>query len=121
MNTAQHIIHWYDSFDVLTGETSELLTNRQRLSVYCVGLAEEISGLELAHKVAYHQRKIKEAEQYLVADGTQQERVSKAIAKELRMEEAQAEGKLKGFKTMLSTYGKVLDSMAGQINNSNRI
>jgi len=119
MKTAQSIIEWYDSYNLDQG-LEPLLKARQRLSVYCVGIAEQIERAEAVSSVAYHQRKLREAQAFLEAEGTNAERTAKSIDEATRLEEAAHEGELRGLKIMLQTYNKVLDSMAGQINTLNR-
>jgi len=41
--------------------------------------------------------------------------------KEMRTAEAMYEGELKGLKTMIDTYYKVLDAMASQISTMNKL
>jgi len=120
MKTAKAIIDWYDTYEPETHGLEPLQRARQRLSVYCVGIAEQIRELEALHKVAYHERKIAESEAFLSEDGTNAERTAKSVNKDHRLAEANYEGELKGLKIMLDTYFKVLDSMASQINVLNR-
>ena len=120
MKTAKAIIDWYDTYEPEKHGLDPLQKARQRLSVYCVGIADQIRRLEGFHKVSYHERKIAEAEGFLDGDGTNAERTAQSINKDLRLAEAHYEGELKGLKIMLDTYFKVLDSMASQINVLNR-
>lgn len=120
MKTAKAIIEWYDTYEPELHGLESLQRARQRLSVYCVGIAEQIRELEALHKAAYHERKIGESEAFLSEDGTGVERTAKSVNKDLRLAEAQYEGELKGLKIMLDTYFKVLDSMASQINVLNK-
>lgn len=118
MKTAQTIIDWYAGFDPhqYSGDPVEAVTKaRQKLSSYMVGIAQQIERLELVTKQTYHQRKVAEIEAFLSEEGTIAEREAKAYNEELRSQEAQAEGELKGLKTMWESYGKVLDAMASHI------
>lgn len=119
--TAKAIIEWYDSFNIKTGDIEDLLKARQRLSVFCAGIAEQIQRIEGLHKSTYHERRVTEAESFLKEEGTVAEREAKSINRDLRQAEATYEGELKGLKIMLDTYYKVLDAMASQINVMNRI
>lgn len=120
MKTAQAIIEWYDTYEPEKHGLEPLQKARQRLSVYCTSIAEQIHKLEPLHKVSYHERKIAEAEAFVTGEGTNAERTASSVNRELRIQEAKYEGELQGLKIMLNTYFKVLDSMASQINVLNR-
>lgn len=110
------LIQGYKDFDPYDGGTVEqLVSARQKLSAYLVGMAEQIARAEEVAKLTYHQRKIAEAEQFLSEEGTVAERQAKAIQAELRLQEAKHEGELAGMKLLFESYSKVLDSMASQI------
>ena len=119
--TAKKIVEWYDSFDIKTGDIEDILKARQRLSVFCSGIAEQIQRVEALHKQTYHERKLSEATKFLEATGTVADREAMSLSEDLRKAEATYEGELKGLKIMLDTYYKVLDAMASQINVMNRI
>ena len=121
MKTADAIIKWYDGFEPEKHGIDALLKARQRLAVYCTGIGEQIRRIESLHKEAYHERKVKEAQEYLRQEGTQSERTAASTNEDLRLAEARYEGELKGLKIMLDTYFKVLDSMSSWINVLNKL
>ena len=115
MKTPDIIIDWFDKYDPQKEGVEPLQKARQRLSVYLVGMADQMKRCEKVYQITYHQRRIAEAEGFLSETGTRDERINKAMATELRQQEAQQEGELKGLKIMYESYCKVLDAMASQI------
>ena len=114
--TAKEVIDWYDKFNIREHHIDELMKARQKLSVYCVGIAKQIEHAEVVHKELYQQRRINESMNFLGAEGSVKDREAISIDEDLRMQEAKAEGELRGMRTMLDSYFKVMDAMASQIN-----
>ena len=116
--SAEATIDWFQGLDPSHDTIDELLAARKDLSICCTKIANYVKVQEERSKKLYQQRRIAEATTKLTTDGTSVVREAKSIVenKELRVQEAAAEGSAKGAKIVLDSYNKVLDSMAAYIN-----
>ena len=114
------ILTWYENYSPEQHGIEQLITMRQHLSIACVRIAEKIGEMEKQHKVLYADRKTIYAEQFLLADGTAAERseIATKKTKEIRSQEAEVEGRLRGAKLYIDALFKVQDSMSSWINAS---
>lgn len=115
------ILEWFDNYRIQDG-IEVLLEARRKLSIVCCEMAEQEKNSLSEYLTTYQQRKVEEAKIRLSEEGTGVVKEAQSVVKlvDLRMKEAVLEGKTKGIKTMLSSYNKVLDSMASIINTLNR-
>ena len=118
---AKAIITWFETYQMEEG-SQVILEKRQQLSIACAAIASQYAKAQYEFKTTYFQRKVSEAKSKLTHNGTVAEREAKAIQdnEDLRIKEAQLDGKVSGYKIVLDSYFKVLDSMASIINTLNR-
>jgi len=114
MNKIGEIIHWYENFTIEEYDLNDLLRQDQLLSIELAKLGKQIAILEGKFKTAYVDRKVTQAKEKLTAEGTVADRESSSIVKtkDLRIKEAELEGKLKGFRIMFDSGSAVANSIS---------
>lgn len=120
MSEAKNILDWYDNYEPEKHGLDPLIKARRKLSIVCTKIAEELKAAEINYFKTYQLRKLKEREDFLSLEGSAAIRSVECLNEELRLKEAKFEGEKRGIKHVLDSYGKVLDSMASQINVLNR-
>jgi hypothetical protein len=121
MKNAKDIIEWYKGYHLEDG-VQVLLEKRQLLSCACAEVAK-IEQQALANYIkARRNRKLKQANIELSAQGTGLKIKAKSIIETNEFQEIEDnyEAEAKGAKIIKDSWNKVLDSMASNINTLNR-